>query len=286
MIVRLIPRLDVKGPNLVKGIHLEGLRVLGAPQAFARHYYETGADELLFMDAVASLYQRNSLLEMVAATARTIFIPLTVGGGIRSVADIREALCAGADKVALNTAALRRPELLREAARRFGSSTIVLSIEAIRQPDGSYHCYTDCGREETGVEVVNWAIRATELGVGEVLVTSVDREGTGKGFDLELTRQITSAVPIPVIACGGAGTLEHIDEAIQAGGVDGVCLASMLHYDFVKQGQDAPAHREGNREFLARGQAFSRVQSASLPEIKEHLCQKGVPCRHALAAQR
>src|ERR1700682_6201107 len=173
--IRIISKLDIKGPNLVKGIHLEGLRVLGRPEAFSRFYYENGADELLYMDAVASLYGRNSLLEIVARTAREVLIPLCVGGGLRSVQDIRTVLRAGADKVALNTAALARPDFIREAARAFGSSTIVVSIEAIRQPAGDYHCYTNCGRDQTGVDAFQWAVQAAELGAGELLVTSVDR---------------------------------------------------------------------------------------------------------------
>src|SRR4030066_352780 len=158
--IRIIPRLDIKGPNLVKGIHLEGLRVLGKPEHFARYYYENGADELIYMDAVASLYGRNSLLDIVEKTAREIFIPLTVGGGLRTVDDIRTVLRAGADKVAINTAAMQRPELIREASRAFGSSTIVVAFEAIRKSDGSYEAYTDYGRQKTGVEVLAWAIQA------------------------------------------------------------------------------------------------------------------------------
>src|SRR5712691_717483 len=190
MNIRIIPRLDIKGPNLVKGIHLEGLRVLGKPEQFAKLYYEQGADELLYMDVVASLYQRNSLLDIVSRTSKELFIPLTVGGGLRSLDDIRAALKAGADKVALNTAAIRRPEFVREAAERFGSSTIIVSIEAIRRTDGTYEAYTDNGRERTGVDALQWAQQAATLGAGEILVTSIDREGTGKGFDMELVRQI------------------------------------------------------------------------------------------------
>ena len=167
MYLRVIARLDIKGPNLVKGIHLEGLRVLGKPEQFARYYYEHGADELLYIDAVASLYGRNSILELVERTAKEIFIPLTVGGGLRSVDDIRAALRAGADKVALNTAVIRRPELIREAATRFGSSTIVVSIQAIKHPDGRYEAYTDYGRERTGVDALEWALRAAERAVAE-----------------------------------------------------------------------------------------------------------------------
>ena len=286
MNIRIIPRLDIKGPNLVKGIHLEGLRVLGKPERFARHYYEQGADELLYMDVVASLYGRNSLLEIVSRTSREIFIPLTVGGGLRTLDDIREVLRAGADKVSLNTAAIRSPDLIREASRRFGSSTIVVSIEAIRMPDGRYEAHTDNGREQTGVEAIAWGARAAELGAGELLVTSIDREGTGKGFDLELTRAIAERVPIPVIACGGAGRVEDVGHVIEDGKADAVCLASILHYNFLRV-YDAAGESfadEGNTEYLRAGRGFSRVQDASLPEVKAFLTPRGVACRQTATA--
>ncbi len=280
MSVRIIPRLDIKGPNLVKGVHLEGLRVLGTPERFARYYYEQGADELLYMDVVASLYGRNSLLEIVARTSKEIFIPMTVGGGLRTLQDIKEVLRAGADKVSLNTAAIRHPALIREAAWRFGSSTIVVSIEAIRQPDGRYEAFTDNGRERTGVDAFAWAQQAAELGAGELLVTSIDREGTGRGFDLELTRRIASLVPIPVIACGGAGTMAHVGEVIVEGQVDAVCLASMLHYEALRC-HETRGHfsEEGNTEFLKTKRGFSKVEPASLVEIKRCLVERGIDCR-------
>ncbi len=279
--IRIIPRLDIKGPNLVKGIHLEGLRVLGKPEHFARYYYENGADELLYMDAVASLYNRNNLLHIVERTAREVFIPLTVGGGLRSVEDIRAVLRAGADKVSLNTAAIRRPELIREAAKAFGSSTIVVSIEAIKQKDGTYKCYTDCGRQETGIDAFEWAVRAAELGAGEILVTSVDREGTGLGFDLELTRRIAEAVSIPVIACGGAGNPEHVYDVITKGRAQAVCIASMFHYNYVKHFPPDPSEfkEEGNLEFIRRRLQWNRIQDTTLPELKRYLVDRGVDCR-------
>jgi len=281
--LRIIPRLDIKGPNLVKGIHLEGLRVLGKPERFARYYYHHGADELLYMDVVASLYGRNSLLDIVARTAREIFIPLTVGGGLRSLDDIRAALRAGADKVSLNTAAIKRPELVREAARRFGSSTIVLSIEAIRQPDGQYEAYTDNGRERTGVDAYQWAVQAAELGAGEIMVTSIDREGTGKGFDLELTRRIAESVPMPVIACGGAGTFDHVCAVVEEGKANAVCLASMLHYNFVRSHEvKGDFANEGNIEYLRVRPGFSKVRDATLREIKSYLIDHGIECRPVL----
>lgn len=279
MITRIIPRLDIKGPNLVKGVHLEGLRVLGKPQLFARKYYEEGADELLFMDVVASLYGRNSLLEIVQRTADEIFVPLAVGGGLRSLEDIRAALRAGADKVTLNTAAIRRPELIGEAARQFGSSTIVVSIEAIRRVDGSYEAYTDNGREKTGLDAVEWAARAAELGAGELIVTSIDQEGTGQGYDLELTRRVAAAVSVPVIACGGAGSPEDVAEVLGTGAV-AASLASVLHYDLIRR------HTASSDEFapeinLAHLQrpGFGRIRDASLPELKAALTARGLVSR-------
>jgi imidazole glycerol-phosphate synthase subunit HisF len=229
--VRLIARLDIKGPNLIKGIHLEGLRVVGDPQAFARRYYEEGADELIYMDIVASLYQRNSLKDIVSRTARDVFIPLTVGGGIRSVDDVRDILRAGADKVAINTAAVRRPELITEVARRFGSQCMVLGIEAKKRAGGNgWEAFTDNGREHTGLDVVEWAKRATSLGAGEILLTSVDQEGTRKGFDVELVKAVEEATRVPVIASGGMGTPEHLVDVCKRGGADAVAMADVLHY--------------------------------------------------------
>jgi cyclase len=280
MSVRVIPRLDIKGPNLVKGVHLEGLRVLGKPEQFARQYYEQGADELLYMDVVASLYGRNSLLEIIERTSREIFIPLTVGGGLRTLDDIRGVLRAGADKVAINTAAIRRPAFIREAAQRFGSSTIIVSIEAIRKPDGSFEAYTDNGRERTGVDALGWARQAAELGAGELMVTSIDREGTGTGFDVELTRAMAAAVSIPVIACGGAGTVDHVASVITQGKADAICLASMLHYGAIRRlSAWSDFSGEGNVEFLKSERSFSNVRATTLPAIKTDLMTRGIPCR-------
>lgn len=280
MTVRIIPRLDIKGPNLVKGIHLEGLRVLGKPERFARYYYEQGADELIYMDVVASLYRRNNLLNVVETTAKEVFIPLTVGGGLRTLEDIRTVLRAGADKVSLNTAAISCPQLVRDAARHFGSSTITVSIEAIQHPDGTYEAYTDNGRERTGVDALEWAVKAAELGAGELIVTSIDREGTGLGYDLELTRRIAESVPIPVIACGGAGQLKHVSDVIEQGKADAVCLASMLHYNFVKSCKTSDDYAaEGNTEYLKTRWESSSIKETTMPQLKEYLAQRQIPCR-------
>lgn len=227
--VRLIARLDIKGPNLIKGVHLEGLRVMGDPQEFARRYYEQGADELIYIDIVASLYGRSKLTEIVRRAAHDVFVPMTVGGGVRSVDDVRDLLRAGADKVAINTAAVRRPELLGEVARRFGSQCMVLSIEAKQQAPGQWEIYTDCGRERSGLDAVAWARRGVELGAGEILVTSIDREGTRKGYDAALVRAVAQAVSVPVIASGGYGEPAHMMDAVGAG-ADAVAIADALHY--------------------------------------------------------
>ena len=229
--VRLIPRLDVKAPNLIKGVHLEGLRKIGDPNVYAKKYYEAGADEILYMDAVASLYGRNSLLDIIERTTRDVFVPITVGGGIRSVDDVADALKAGADKVAINTAAVRRPELISEVARAFGSQCVVLSIEAKQVGPGRWEAYTDGGREHSGVDVAEWAKRGVALGAGEILVTSIDREGTRRGFDVELTRAVSIAAKVPVIASGGMGTPAHLIEAARDGLADAVAMADILHFN-------------------------------------------------------
>lgn len=277
--IRIIPRLDIKGPNLVKGIHLEGLRVLGKPEQFARYYYEAGADELIYMDVVASLYNRNSLLDIVKRTASEIFIPLTVGGGLRTIDDIKAALRSGADKVSLNTAAIKNPKIIKEASMMFGSSTIVISIEAIKQPDGSYFVYTDNGREFTGMDVFEWAVKAAELGAGEIFLTSVDREGTGLGYDIELVKKVAEVLPIPVIACGGAGEVGHIKEVILDGKADAVSLSSLLHYDLIKNHKrDMRLSEEGNIEYLKSGRDFLKIKPANLIEIKSFLTKEGINC--------
>ena len=228
--IRLIARLDVKGENLIKGIHLEGLRVIGPPQDYARRYYQQGADELIYMDIVASLYGRSNLVDIVHRTAHEVFVPMTVGGGVRTIDDVGRLLRAGADKVAINTTAVRRPELITEVSKKFGSQCMVLSIEAKRISPGKWEVYTDCGRERSGVDAVQWASRAVSLGAGEVLVTSIDQEGTRKGFDTELTGAIARNVSVPVISSGGYGDPDHLSKVVAAG-ADAVAFADCLHYE-------------------------------------------------------
>lgn len=228
--VRLVARFDIKGPNLIKGIHLEGLRVIGDPNEHAIRYYLDGADELLYMDSVASLYGRNNLSNIVKHTAENVFIPITVGGGIRNVDDVKQLLRCGADKVAVNTAATKSPHLISEISHRFGSQCMVLSIEAKRLDNGRWEVMTDNGREHTGFDVLDWAHKGQQLGAGEILLTSIDREGTRKGFDIALIKHVSEAVTIPVIASGGMGSVGDLVDVVTKGQANAVAMADILHY--------------------------------------------------------
>jgi cyclase len=227
--LRVIARLDIKGANLIKGVHLEGLRVVGDPHEHALRYYQQGADELVFMDIVASLYQRNNLSDIIKRAADQVYIPITVGGGIRSLDDVSLMMHSGADKVAINTAAIARPQLISEVARRYGSQCMVLGVEAKRVATGRWEAYTDNGRERTGRDVVAWVREAVALGAGEVLLTSVDQEGTRKGFDLPLLQQVCDAVSVPVTASGGFGQAADVTSAASAG-VSAIAVADALHW--------------------------------------------------------
>ena len=240
---RIIPCLDVDKGRVVKGIKFVNLRDAGDPVEAARVYNDAGADELVFLDITASYEQRAIMLEVVAKTAAAAFMPLTVGGGIRSVEDIRQLLAAGADKVSLNTAAVERPELVTEGARRFGNQCIVIAIDARRRPTGGWDVYTHGGRTPTGKDAVQWARHAQELGAGEILLTSMDCDGTKRGYDLELTRAVAEAVGVPVIASGGAGLVEHVAQALTNGKADAALAASLFHFGelTIRQVKDALA---------------------------------------------
>ena len=229
--LRLIARLDIKGANLIKGVQLEGLRVVGDPQIHAAKYYQDGADEIIYMDTVASLYGRNNLVEVVSRATEHVFVPITVGGGIRSVEDARTLLRAGADKIAINTAAVKEPKLISQLSDVWGSSTVVLSIEAKKIGEKKWEAYTDNGRERTGLDVAQWAETGAKMGAGEIFVTSVDQEGTKKGFDCELVESITRNVDIPVIASGGFGSPEHLGQLVDFANPTGVAIADSLHYN-------------------------------------------------------
>jgi len=228
---RVIARIDVKNDQLIKTVQLEGLRVVGEPRPRMLQYYEQGIDELIYMDIVASLYGRNSLFELISSAAQSCFIPLTVGGGIRSIDDASQALDAGADKVAVNTAALQQPKLISELAKIFGSQAVVLSLEAKSLGQNKWHAYYDNGREDSGRDAIDWLKQACDLGAGEVLVTSVDREGTRKGFDNDLMAAISEVCPIPVICSGGYGQVEHAVDVLSMPGIDAIAVADCLHFE-------------------------------------------------------
>ena len=280
--IRIIPRLDIKGPNLVKGIQLEGLRVLGNPNAFAKFYYDNGADELFFQDVVASLFGRNSMEDIIRETASEIFIPLTVAGGIRTIEDINNVLRCGADKVAINTAAIGNKSFIRESSEKFGSSTIVVAIEVIKESNGKYLAYTDNGREFTGIDALEWAEEVESLGAGELVVTSVDYEGTGQGFDFELLGNISSRVGIPVIGHGGAGNAEHIRDLFNRTNVDGVAVASILHYNLIKNETFSfkAETSEGNTEFLRRNHSLKIFDMCDINDIKQLLSDENFILRN------
>ncbi len=247
---RIIPCLDVNKGRVVKGVNFVNLRDAGDPVEIAKAYDAAGADEVVFLDITASNEARETVVDMVRAVAANVFIPFTVGGGIRTVEDFRRLLREGADKISVNSAAIDRPALLSEAADKFGSQCVVLAIDAKRREGGGWNIYKHGGRLDTGIDAVEWAVQAEKLGAGEILLTSMDCDGTKAGYDLELTRAIADAVSIPVIASGGAGTMEHFYEALTTGGADAALAASLFHY-----------------------------KELEIMQVKRYLADKGVPVR-------
>lgn len=247
---RIIPCLDVKDGRVVKGVNFVNLQDAGDPVEIAAAYDRTGADEVVFLDITASSDNRATVADMVRRVAEKVFIPFTVGGGIRTVEDFKLLLREGADKISVNSAAIVNPGLIAEAADKFGSQCVVVAIDAKRQPDGSFHIYKNGGRVDMGMDAVEWAIRAEKLGAGEILLTSMDCDGTKGGYDIALTKAVSQAVRIPVIASGGAGTCEHFYEALTEGGAEAALAASLFHY-----------------------------KELEIREVKEYLRTKGVPVR-------
>jgi len=229
--LRVIARIDVKNEFAIKGIHLEGLRKVGDPNSLAKKYYEEGIDEIIFMDAVAAYYDRNSLSEVILNASRDVFIPITVGGGIRTIDDIQAALENGADKVAINSKAINSPKFIEEAVKIYGSQCIVSSIDAKQLNHTEWYAYTDNGREKTSREVIDWAKEVEQLGAGEILLTSIDYDGTKKGFDYELCSKISDEVSIPVISSGGMGKSEDAVKLFKSSSIDGIAVASIIHYE-------------------------------------------------------
>lgn len=251
-LLRLIARLDVKGPNVVKGVMMEGLRVVGDPEELACRYAQEGADELLYLDIVASLYGRNQLADLLERTTAKVFIPVCVGGGISGIAEVQRLLDSGADKVAVNTAAIRNPRLISDIARRYGSQAICVSIEAKKTANG-WEAYTDNGRERSGRDACVWAQEAIERGAGEILLTSVDCEGTRKGFDTELVREIAPKASVPVIACGGMGAIAHAVDVIRNGKADAIAFATCLHYNLLTIKEIRDACQSYRQDLLGQG---------------------------------
>ncbi len=247
---RIIPCLDVHNGRVVKGVNFVDLKDAGDPVEIAKAYDAAGADELVFLDITASSDARSIILDLVHKTAEQVFIPFTVGGGIRTVEDFREILKAGADKISVNSAAIKRPELISEAAYKFGSQCVVVAIDAKRTPEGGFSVYLNGGRVDTGIDAVGWAKQAEALGAGEILLTSMDADGTKNGYDLNLTKAVSDSVGIPVIASGGAGALPHFYDAITEGGADAVLVASLFHY-----------------------------KELEIKEVKEYLKTRGIPVR-------
>lgn len=227
---RIIPCLDVKDGRVVKGVNFVNLRDAGDPVEIAKQYSREGADEITFLDITASHEGRNIMIDVVEKTASEVFVPLTVGGGVRTIEDVRNLLLAGADKVAINTAAVNNPEFVKEASDKFGSQCIVVAIDARSNGDSSWEVFTHGGRKPTGIDAVQWALKMQEFGAGEILLTSMDRDGTKEGYDLNLTSTISEKVIIPVIASGGAGNLEHLCDGVKTGKADAVLVASIFHY--------------------------------------------------------
>jgi len=247
---RIIPCLDVKDGRVVKGVHFQNLQDAGDPVEIGAAYSEEGADELIFLDITASFEKRRTLFEVVEKTASSVFIPLTVGGGVRNIEDIKDILRAGADKVSINTSAVENPYLIEEGAERFGNQCIVVAIDAKQRAPEEWEVYTYGGRKPTGLSALKWAKEVVMRGAGEILLTSMDKDGTKSGYDVELTRRIAEIVPVPVIASGGAGNLEHLYQVLSGGKADAVLAASIFHY----------------REYTIR-------------QAKEYLAKKGIPMR-------
>ncbi|MBE6929026.1 MAG: imidazole glycerol phosphate synthase subunit HisF [Clostridia bacterium] len=247
---RIIPCLDVREGRVVKGVHFENLRDAGDPVELARFYSEQGADEIVFLDITATHEERRTIVDVVERTAREVFVPLTVGGGIRTPDDFQELLRAGADKISINSAAIRNPDLINQAAERFGNQCVVVAIDGRKKEDGNYEVVINGGRIGTGIDPVKWAVECEQRGAGEILLTSMETDGTKAGYDLELTRMIVDAVSIPVIMSGGCGSLEHFYEGFTEGGGDAALAATLFHYG-----------------------------ELTVPQVKEYLKGRGVPVR-------
>ena len=278
---RIIAKLDVKGLNLVKGINLEGLRVLGEPSNFAKYYYKNMIDEIIYHDCVASLYERKSFLKLITNTSSNVFIPVSVGGGIKNIKDIEKILSAGADKVFINSAAIKKPKFIKEATKKFGSSNICLSIETIKNQNGEFICLSNYGREISKKKLIDWFSEAQQLGVGEIILTSIASEGMGNGLDTEILELIYDKIEVPFIMHGGAGSESQIYDILKHEKVSGVAISSLLHYSLIREknfrfNNDLD---EGNTQFLRSSTQNINFKKTSIISIKKYLRKKNIQVR-------
>ena len=278
MIKRIIARLDIKNNFLVKGIHLEGLRILGYPEFFAEKYFDENIDEIIFQDVVASLYKRNQLSLLINKITKNIFSPITVGGGIRSINDIREILINGADRVSINTAAINNKKFIKESVKIFGSSTITITIEALKI-EGKYKVYTDTGRTDTNIDVFEWIKEAQDMGIGEIILTSINNEGIGKGFDLNLYEKASKLCNISLLAHGGARNLDNVYRLFTNSDVDGVVIASAFHFNYYKELlKRKEISLQGSTNFLI-DKDYKKMFFFEIPELKKYLKSKNINIR-------
>jgi len=277
---RIISKLDIKGRNLVKGVNLEGLRALGEPSIFAQYYSNNMVDEIIYHDCVASLYERKSFVNLLKNPSFNVFIPVSVGGGIKDIKDIEEALSAGADKVFINSSALNRPKFLNEATKRFGSANICLSIESIKDFDGNFICMSNYGRDYSNKKLLEWIIEAQDLGIGEIILTSISKEGLGKGFDLEMLESIYEKIEVPFIFHGGAGNKKHIYDVLKHNKVSGVAISSLLHYSLIREKKFKFENTgEGNTEFMKFLLKTINLKKTNVVAIKKYLKENGIEIR-------
>ena len=277
MIKRIIARLDIKNDFLVKGMHLEGLRILGYPELFSKKYFDEEIDEIIFQDVVASLYKRNQLNNLISKISKNVFVPIIVGGGIRSIKDIREILVSGADRVSINTGAIHNKNFLKEAVKVFGTSTICISIETLKIDD-SYKIYTDSGRTEINKNTFDWIKEVQDIGVGEIILTSINNEGTGKGFDINLYEKASRITDIPLLAHGGAKTPDDVYEVFSKADVDGAIIASAFHFNYYKELLDKKEiPLTGSTNFLKNKNSL--LMSFKIKKLKEYLKLKNIEIR-------
>ena len=272
MNIRIIPKIDIKNFNLVKGVHLEGLRVLGDPKNFADQYYREGADELIYHDVVASLYQQNNISNLVKRTSKNIFLPMVVGGGIDGIEQVEKILKSGADRIFINSSAIDKPNLIDDIVKHFGSSTLVVSIEFVNI-DGKFMCRKDFGREETDKNLIDWAKETLDRGAGELLLTSIDRDGTGSGYDLKASEKIAKYIKSPYILNGGISSLKDIGDILDNSHPSGLAIGSVLHYNnldslFSKMGE------EGNIDFIKKKTNYKNFKKITIKQIKEFIENK------------